>query len=297
MTSTTLDTPDEPSRTVSKLPIGSRSTAGSSPTEEQHSAAGQPDSIASLVRAVNASHAALRDLWSRVRRAADVAFRSGKAAEEAEKVAEEARVEHQIIQAEQPQRTAPLPRQLLFALMTVALDGVACYFAAQAVDSGQLETLVWAGLFLAVLGAGEWVLDHCRDRRWWRLLAAGLAAFVTVLGVLRFSYLATVGLDGLLPALGGAALLTVATGAFLVLGYRALRAAESSRAWKARRWAQAAARQAADVREQAAWDMADWDRLADTYLGEIRHWLLEVYPASEQPAAEAAVRAHLLGRA
>ena len=63
--------------------------------------------------------------------------------------------------------------------------------------------------------------------------------------------------DGLLPALGGAALLTVATGAFLVLGYRALRA-ESSRAWKARRWAQAAARQAADVREQAAWDMADW---------------------------------------
>jgi hypothetical protein len=233
---------------VSELPLGA------------HSAPGQPDAIACLVRAVNASHAALKDLWSRVRRAADIAFRSGKAAEKAGKVAEEAEIEHQIIQAEQPQRTAPLPRQMLFALLTVAFDGVACYFAAQAVGGGQLETLVWAGLFLAVLGAGEWVLDHCRDRRWWRLLAVGLGAFVSVLGVLRFSYLVTVGIGGLLPALGGAALLTAATAAFLVLGYRALRAAESNRAWQARRWARTATRQAAAADEQAARDMADWDR-------------------------------------
>lgn len=285
MTNTALNTPGEPARPVSELPVG------------PHSAPGQPDAIASLVRAVNASHTALRDLWSRVRRAADVAFRSGKAAAEAGEVAEEAEIEYKIVQAEQPQRTAPLPRQLLFALMTVVLDGVACYFAAQAVGGGQLETLVWAGLFLAVLGAGEWVLDHCRDRRWWRLLAIGLTAFVIVLGVLRFSYLATVGIGGLLPALGGAALLTAATAAFLVLGYRALRAAEASRAWQARRWARTAARQSAAAAEQAARDMADWDRLTDTYLAEIRHWLLDAYPASEQPAAEAAVRAHLLGRA
>ena len=91
-------------------------------------------------------------------------------------------------------------------------------------------------------------------------------------------------------------LLIVAIMLLGMLGYRALRAAESNRAWQARRWARTATRQAAAAAEQAARDMADWDRLADTYLAEIRHWLLDAYPASEQPAAEAAVRAHLLGR-
>jgi hypothetical protein len=42
--------------------------------------------------------------------------------------------------------------------------------------------------------------------------------------------------------------------------------------------------------------MDDWNRLADTYIAEARHLLLDDYLASEQPAVEAELRAHLLGR-
>ena len=53
------------------------------------------------------------------------------------------------------ERRASRPRQLLLALVTVALDGVACFFAAQALGGAQSGTLVWTALFLAVLGRDE----------------------------------------------------------------------------------------------------------------------------------------------
>ena len=105
------------------------------------------------------------------------------------------------------------------------LDGVACYFAAQALDSSQDTTLVWTVLFLAILAVGEMALDYYRDRhqRAWRTVASVLAMFVGALGALRFWFLATVGATGLIPAALGAALFTVVTAGFLFVGYRALR--------------------------------------------------------------------------
>src|SRR3984893_8521018 len=110
------------------------------------------------------------------------------------------------------------------------------YFAAQALGNAQLETVAWAVLFLAVLGSGEVALDYYKERRprVWRLLVTGLAIFVAGLGVLRYSYLATVGTDQTLAALVAAVLFTAATAGFVMLGYRALRAAETAPTWKAR---------------------------------------------------------------
>lgn len=186
----------------------------------------------------------------------------------------------------------------MLAAVTVVLDGLACYFAAQALDGSQLATVIWTAIFLAVLAGGEFLLDVYRDRnvRLWRMLAATLGVFVVGLGLLRYSYLYTVGSGGPLPAAAGAALFTVATAGFLVLGYRALRAAETRQAWAARRQARVARRQAVASRAEADRDIADWNRLADTYIAEARHLLLETSPASEQPVVEAALRAHLLGR-
>lgn len=283
MTSNIVSTPEqEPSGTLA---------AGSAAT-------GDLDPVAGLVRALNASHGALKDLWSRIRRAADIAFRSGQAAKQAEAAAESNRIAHHIVQAERPRRQAPLPRQLLLAAVTVALDGLACYFAAQALNGSPHATLIWTALFLAVLAGGELMLDAYSDRspRTWRLLAFMLGAFVACLGVLRYTYLYAVGVGGPVPAVTGAALFTAATAGFLVLGYRALRTAETRRAWQARRHARAANRLAQATRAQADRDMADWNRLADTYIAEARHLLMDAFPTSEQPAVETALRAHLLGR-
>lgn len=84
---------------------------------------------------------------------------------------------------------------MTFALGTVVLDGVACYFAAQALGGDQESTLVWTGLFLAVLGGGEFALDYYRDRseRAWHALAILIGVFVELLGTLRFWFLAVIG--------------------------------------------------------------------------------------------------------
>jgi hypothetical protein len=257
---------------------------------------GSPANVAKLVRAFNASHEALKDLWSRTRRAADSVDRAEEKWHQAEEAAAAAVVAHRVIQDEQPRRRSPLSRQLLIAALTVALDGVACWFAAQALDGGELATGIWAALFLAVLAATEWSLDHYRERENWHWIAAGVGLYVCGLGVLRFAYLATVGFGGLLPALAGASLFTAATGAFVIIGYRALRAAESVEAWHARRRVRAARRTALAARSAVGWLTADWERLADTYIAQIRHELLAAVPSSQLSAAEAAVRMHLLGR-
>jgi hypothetical protein len=257
-----------------------------------------PIDVAVLIRDVNASNEAVEDQCLRVRQAADTAARSACAADVSAAHAVTAEVAHQTIQAERPRRRAPLPRQVLFALLTVALDGLACYFAAQALDGSQDATLVWTGLFLGVLAGGEVALDFYRDRseRAWHTLVILIGTFVTLLGILRFWFLATIGGGGLVPAVVGAFLFTVATAAFLSVGYRALRVAETPQAWRARREARKARRAARAARAEADSNAAERDRLIDAYLGHVRRQVLKTCPAEQQLETEAAVRQHLSGK-
>jgi hypothetical protein len=257
-----------------------------------------PDDAAEVIRDVNASNEAVEDQFLRARQAADIAARSARAAELSAAAARNAAVAHRTIQDERPRRRAPLPRQAFFALVTVALDGVACYFAAQALDGSQDSTLIWTGLFLAVLAGGEVALDYYRDRnlRAWRSLAILTGTFVALLGVLRFWFLATIGTDGLVPALTGAGLFTAATAGFLYLGYRALRAAETSQAWRARREARKARQAARAAQATADRDVRERDHLVDAYLGHVRRLVFKTCPIDVQVALESAVREHLCGR-
>lgn len=257
-----------------------------------------PIDPAVLIRDVNEFHEAVEDQCLRARQAADTAIRSAQAAEKAAIVVRQAVVAHQTIQAERPRRHSPLPRQMSFALLTVALDGVACYFAAQALDGSQDATLIWTGLFLAVLAGGELALDFYRDRnqRTWRILATLTGAFIALLGILRFWFLATIGTGGLVPAIAGAGLFTVATAGFLSLGYRALRAAETPQAWRARRQARKARQSAWNLRAIADGDAKERDRLIDAYLGHVRRVVFKTCSVEQQLAVEAAVREHLSGR-
>jgi len=254
--------------------------------------------VADLIRDVNASNEAVEDQCLRTCQAADIAARSARLAELSAVAAKNATIAHRTVQDERPRRRAPLPRQVIFALMTVALDGVACYFAAQALDGSQDATLVWTGLFLAVLAGGEVALDFYRDRnlRNWHALAILTGAFVTLLGILRFWFLATIGTGGLVPAVAGAFLFTAATAGFLCLGYRALRAAETPQAWRARREAHKARHAARAARTTADRDAKERDRLVDAYIGHVRRLVFKTHPVDEQLAMEAAVREHLCGR-
>ena len=254
--------------------------------------------VAELIRSVNATNNAVEDQCLRTRRAADAAIRSARVAEDAEAAAEAARVAHQTIQAERPRRRSPLPRQVILAAWTIALDGVACYFAAQALGGSQDSTLVWTVLFLAALAGGEVALDYYRDRnqRVWRALAISIGAFVSLLGSLRFWFLATIENGGLVPAFAGAGLFTVATAGFLALGYRALRAAETPQAWHARREARAARHAARAAQAAADRDVRERDRLIDAYLGHVRKVVLRTCAVEQQLAMESAVRRHLCGR-
>jgi len=256
-----------------------------------------PIDVADVIRELNESNETLEDQYLRAREAADRAARADEAAAQAAAVARQAKVAHQAIQAEQ-RRHAPLPRQIVFAALTVALDGLACYFAAQALDGSQDTTLVWTALFLAALAGGEVTLDLYRDRypRAWRVLVAFLSGFVVLLGVLRFWYLATVEAGDPVAAVTGAALFTAATAVFVFIGYRALRAAETPQAWRARRRARAAYWSAHEARESADRDAAHRDQLADAYLRQIRRIALRTCPAGQLPLLEAAARQHLHGK-
>jgi hypothetical protein len=257
-----------------------------------------PIDPAVLIRDANESNEAVEDQFLRARQAADAANRSARVAEDSAVAAEKAEVAHSTVQAERPRRRAPLPRQVILALVTVALDGVACYFAAQALGGSQGATLVWTCLFLAVLAGGEVALDFYRDRnlRAWRTLAVLTGAFVTVLGILRFWFLATIGTGGLVPAITGALLFTAATAGFLFLGYRFLRAAETPQAWRARRNARKARQAARNAQASADRDARERDRLIDAYLGHIRRRMFKTCRVEQQLALESAVREHLSGR-
>ncbi len=254
--------------------------------------------VAVLIRDVNASNEAVEDQCLRACQAAEIATQSAHAGKLSAAAAESATVAHWTVQAEHPRRRAPLPRQVILALITVALDGVACYFAAQTLDGSQDATMVWTGLFLAILAGGEVTLDFYRDRnlRVWRALVAVTGTFVALLGVLRFWFLATIGAGGLVPAVTGAFLFTVATAGFVCLGYRALRAAETPQAWRARRAARKAWQAAKAARAAADRDARERDRLILAYLGHVRKLVLKTYPVDVQVALESAVRSHLADR-
>jgi hypothetical protein len=255
-----------------------------------------PD-LGELIRDFNAENAQHEDMWARIQHSGDAAQYAIEDASRAKAAAKDARLTHQAIQAENPERRAPRPRQLALAGVTVALDAVACDFAAQALGNGQLETLAWTALFLAVLAGGELVLGHCWDRRpkLCRTLATGLAGFVAGLGVLRYSFLITVGSESTVAALVGAALFTAATALFVLAGFWALRRAETPQASRARRRANRAAYEAQAASERVARCLRDRDKLADAYIVRIKAGPLQGCPASQLQRITAALRAYLLG--
>lgn len=257
--------------------------------EIQH---GDPDGIGGIIRRINESHEVLEEQYLRVRAAADIAARSLREATQALSAARQALIVHQAAQAEHPKRRGSRPRHLLLALATIAIDGVACYFAAQALNGDQNSTDIWTALFLVVLAVGEFALDHFeeRHRRLWQLTAGFLAVFVIALGALRYSYLATIDAGDPMAAVTGAALLTGVTIGLLFCGYQCLRTAETQRAWRARRAARRARNLARAAEETAARDARHREELADAYLWQIRR-LVHL-----TPSFEASVRAHLTGR-
>jgi heme A synthase len=250
------------------------------------------------VRDFNAENLQHEELWTRILHAGDAVRHALEDARAAEARKKDARLAYLAILAENPERRGPRSRQLAIAGVTLALDAVACDFAAQALGNGQLETLAWTTLFLAVLACGELALDYYRDRRrkLWRVFAVGLAGFVAGLGVLRYSYLITVGTGELLAALVGAVLFTVATAMFVLAGYWALRRAETPRAGRARREARRAAKESAASKDRSARLRRQRDKLIDAYLVRIKAGPLQGFPAGQLPQVEAALRAHLLGQ-
>jgi hypothetical protein len=257
-----------------------------------------PIDPAVLIRDVNATNEAVEDQCLRACHAADIAVQSAHVADLADASAHSAMVAYRTIQAERPRRRGSLPRQVILAMLTVVMDGVACYFAAQTLGGSQDTTLLWTGFFLAVLTVGEVALDFYRDRnlRTWRIVAFLAGGFVAGLGMLRFWFLATVDTSGLVPAVVGAFLFTAATAGFLGLGYRALRAAETPQAWRARRAARKAWLAARAARAAADRDARERDRLISAYLGHVRKLVLKTYPIDVQVALESAVRSHLSDR-
>jgi hypothetical protein len=246
----------------------------------------------------NSASKAHEDLWSRTRQATDMVGQAAADARDADLERDRADLDHKAMQAENPERRASRPRQWLLAGGVLALDGVACYFAAEALGGSQPETLAWAVLFLALLGGGELALDHYRDDHHvlWRWIAVVLGAFIGMLGTLRFSFLVTVGSEGSVAAIAGASLFTVTTAGFVVIGYRALRVAETGQAWGARRRARACAIAADAAHRMLNQRIAHRDRLACAYLSRIRLRLIQSCTASELPPMEQAIWAHLVGQ-
>ena len=264
---------------------------------------GRPDtetevSVMAEIRDFNADNEAHEDLWARTRQAADLVSQSAAEADRAEHARRAAELAYKAVQAEHPDRQARRPRQWLIAVGALALDAVACVFAAEALGGSMPETLLWAALFLALLGVGELALDHYREthRTVWRWIVAILSAFIVLLGVLRFSFLATVGSVGELAALTGATLFTLATAGFVIAGYRALCLAETSQTWRARRAWRDSVAAAAAARRVLDQQVALRDRLAGAYLTRIRSRLVGTRSARELALTERAIMAHLTGQ-
>jgi hypothetical protein len=279
-----------------RTPDPAISRDGSSRTHTRDAYAVSPVRVAVLIRDANASDEAVENQYLRARQAADIAARSERAAEQAAGMARTAQAARVAIQDGHPRGSAALPRQVGFALGTIALDGLACYFAAHALGGSLDATLAWTGVFLVVLAGAEAGLNFCRDHeRTWRVLAVLTALLVILLGTLRSWFLDATG-TGLLPVIAAACLFTTTTAALLTVGYRALRVAETPAAWRARRKAGSARRAARLARTQADRAAAERDRLIDAYLRHLRQLTLKTCPAERQLAVETAAQQYLLGQ-
>ena len=249
------------------------------------------------VRSLNQEHTAHEELYIRTRQASDSADRAHRGALVARANAQDAHKAYLTSQAEEPDRRAPLLQQAAIASGTLSFDAVACYFAAEALGSDELQTCLWAALFLATLATAEIALDRYaeRSRKIWRTIAAGLLLFVSGLAILRFVYFDVVSAGGPIAALVGAFLFSVFTIGFVAAGYRALRAAETIQTWKAHRRARQADKEAGAKTARAAQLVASRDRLADAYLAILRPRLLRSCTRAQLQGVEEAVRRHLIG--
>jgi hypothetical protein len=234
------------------------------------------------------------ELYESGRHASDVARRAGKEADRGQAVAKKARRAWRLAQLEHHDRRGWLPLMALTALILLGLDSGAAYFAAEALGGDQRVTLLWAALFLVILGLLEgglaWSAE--RNKKLFRLIAAGLVVFAILLAALRFGFFAAIG-TGLIAALIGACVFTVCTIMFVAGGFAAIRYAETMTIWQARRHARKAAKKATAAKAVADRRADERDRRIDAYLGRIRSTLLRDFPAAQD--MEAKVRAHMLG--
>lgn len=285
--------PDDDRRT----PDAAISPNITSRTHRRDADAVSPVPVAVLIGDVNASDQAAENQFLRARQAAGIAARTERTAEHAVAKARTAEDAHLAIQAGHPRRRAALPRQMTLALGTVVLDGLACYTAAQALGGSLDATLAWTGLFAGVLAGAEAALGFYSDHgeRAWHVLVTLTGFLVILLSAVRFWFLAATGTGGPVPVIAGACLFAGVTAGLLAVGYRALRAAETPSAWRARRQAGKTRQAARLARAEADQDAVERDRLIDAYLRHVTRLALKTCPAGRQLAVESAVRQHLLG--
>jgi hypothetical protein len=163
----------------------------------------------------------------------------------------------------------------------------------------QFSTLWVTVLFLAGLAVGVITL-HVAGRRkartTWKEIAALIAVFILILGILRFAYLVTVN-GNVLTALLGAGLFTVTTAGMVGFGYWALCEAEPLDLYRKRRRLQKAWRQWAKAEETATDAASERHKCVKAYCDAFRPWLLATEANLTQDTVqkiEQAVRQHLL---
>jgi lipoprotein signal peptidase len=248
----------------------------------------------SVIDRFNQGNRANRRLYVAARHTADRAARALHEAEQAQVDEENACDAWDTAQLEHPERRAWLPLMSLIALVLLTLDSWAAYFAAEALGGDQRATLLWAALFLVILGLLEaglaWSAE--RNRKIFRVIAVGLGTFAVLLALLRLGFFAAVG-AGPVGSLIGAAVFTVCTIMFVLGGFAAVRYAETLAIWQARRHARKAKRKSADAKETAARLAAERDRRVDVYIGQIRPTLLHEF--ADIHDIENKVMAHMLG--
>jgi hypothetical protein len=266
------------------------------PTEEPQelpSTMGSISADAAILRFNDASEAN-EELYERVGHARDVAARAVASREHLIEIARKDRAAWRTVQFEHPERRAWLPLMVLVATGLLALDSWAAYFAAEALDGDQRVTLLWAALFLVILGLFEaglaWSAE--RNRKVFRLIALGLGLFAVLLSILRFGFFVGVG-TGLIAATVAATVFTVCTVMFVLGGFAAVRYAETLEVCKARRRARKAEKRAAHAAAVADRRAVERDQRIDAYVGRIRPALLRDCGGAR--AVEDKLRAQLLG--
>ena len=234
-----------------------------------------PIDVAVLIRDVNASNEAVEDQCLRARQAADIATRSARAAE----LWRQPPPEWQGRAPDRPGRTSA-PARVAAAAGDPRADnsrpgrrGLLFRRAGAGRQSGR-----YAGMDRLVPGRPGRRRSRprllpgpqpCAPGRPWPFSSESSSR---CWAVLRFWFLATIGTGGLVPAVTGASLFTVATAGFLSLGYRALRAAETPQAWHARRAARTACQAARAARATADRDARDGTALSMPTSGTSGTW-------------------------